>query len=279
MGVCRRGFELNEGVRAGASSVNGVAALEFGKGKKQELPYLPDLQADRPFSISAWYRMPTGEGTFTIASQSDPKDKGRGWIFDVSGRVPGLRLIGDGGKSISIRGMFLVQTKPGTWNHVTVTYDGSRDQSGLALYVNGQRAMIAGGSRADKLPGSINTAPPLRLGGEGNRVLEGAALGDFRIFNRVLTEEEARAVAGWPTILAARGKDAKSLNEEERRALWHYYLVNQDAAYQRLAQRLGFHRLGDEVVHAGRQAARLLVGQRRSGQGDDRQHIGRVIAA
>jgi hypothetical protein len=229
-------FELGAGVTLGDSSLPGVPALRFDKESRQQLPYVPDIQADKPFSISAWYQMPTGEGTFTIASMSDPKDKGRGWVFDVSGRVPGLRLVGDNGKSIGIRGMFLVQTKPGTWNHVTVTYDGSRDQTGFALYVNGQRAMIAGGGRVDRLKGPINTAAPLRLGNDATRYFATGAIGDFRLFTRALTEEEARALAAWPVALAARAKDASQLTEEERQAFRRLYLVNHDPLYMQISR-------------------------------------------
>lgn len=229
-------FALAPGVTVGDGGLPGLRAFRFDKEAKLELPYIPDVQADKPFSVSAWFLTPLGEGAFTIVSQSDPQDKGRGWALDISGRVPGLRITGDDGKSISIRGMFLVQAKPGTWNHVVVTYDGSRDQQGLALYVNGQRAMIAGGSRVDPVKGSINTAQPLRIGNEANRYFATGAVGDLRVFNRALTEEEARALASWPQAYAARGKDAGSLTEEERRALWNHYLVNEFTAYKLLSQ-------------------------------------------
>ncbi len=232
-------FRLPGGVSVGASNVAGVPAFHFEKDASIELPNLSAIQADVPFTVSAWYLMPKGEEGFVIASQSNPQEKGRGWVLDVGGRVPGLRLTGDDGKSISIRGMFLVQTKPGTWNHVAVTYDGSRDQQGLALYVNGQRAMISGGGKADPLVGSINPGQPLRLGNEGKRFFGSGAIGDFRVFRRALSAEEVRGISTWPLAQAARAKEAAELSAEERNALFDHYLVNLDARYQQLsAQRL-----------------------------------------
>ena len=47
-------------------------------------------------------------------------------MLDVGARVIGLRVVGDGGRSIETRAGHFEQLKPGEWYHVTATYDGSR---------------------------------------------------------------------------------------------------------------------------------------------------------
>lgn len=240
-GTTPRSFRMRKGVESGASGIEGLPALHFEGDGRVELPNIQAIQADQPFSVSAWFMTPKGEGSFVIASQVNPYDGGRGWVLDLSGRVPGLRINGDKSKGISVRGMFLVQAKPGTWNHVAATYDGTRDQAGLVLYVNGQRAMISGGGESKPLSGSINEGPPLRIGSDGRRHFGGGAIGDVRIYRRVLTEEEARALAGWPQVRAHRATPTAGLPAEVRQAFFDYYLVNLDRNYRRFSnKRLAF---------------------------------------
>ena len=59
------------------------------------------------------------------------------------------------GKSISARGEHLRQLKPGTWNHLVVTYDGSREQAGMSLYLNGKPIPALGNATATELKGEI----------------------------------------------------------------------------------------------------------------------------
>ena len=174
-----------------------------------------------------------GEGRFVIASQSDPEDKSRGWAVDIGGRVPGMRITGDNGESISIRGGFLVQLVPGTWNHVLFTYDGTGHRAGLALYVNGREAEISGGNlEAKPISGAINTGRPLILGGEAKSFFDSGAIADFRIFDRALGEEEARFLAARSVAFAARAKPAEKLTEAERGAFRVLYLLRRDTAYR-----------------------------------------------
>ena len=59
------------------------------------------LDPDQPFTFSVRFQLPEKEQTYTIAAQQNPKDKNRGWVIDVAGRQPGVKLIGD--SAIEIR--------------------------------------------------------------------------------------------------------------------------------------------------------------------------------
>ena len=184
-------------VRLGESNVSGRSALFFTKNDGLQVAEAPKLDSEKPFSISVGFFFPKAEQSYVIASHQNPKDKGRGWVIDVGARVIGMRLYGDGGRSIEIRAAHLEQIKHGTWNHLTVTYDGSRHQSGLGMYLNGRTIPTQGrGNQNLELQGGIAVDNPLILG----RSLAEGAIADFRIFNRVVNEAEAKLLAQWISI-------------------------------------------------------------------------------
>ena len=73
-----------------------------------------------------------------MAGQQNTRERNRGWVADITSRQIGFRLIGDNGAAIEVRAADAGLLRPGAWNHVAATYDGSRNQSGLMLYVNGR---------------------------------------------------------------------------------------------------------------------------------------------
>jgi mono/diheme cytochrome c family protein len=226
-----------EGVTLRDSDIGGRKAAFFARETHLELPNVAAFDADKPFSLAVRFFFPTREEAFVIASQSDPKDKGRGWVIEIGARVPQMRLVGDGGRAITIRAGHMEQLKPGTWNSLVFTYDGGREQLGFNMYMNGRAIPTQGrGDQNTRLTGAINTGRPLVLGGEGSRFFADGAISDFRIFNREISEEEARLADLWPAIEAARAKD--TLSEPERGALRLYYLTHKDAHYRTMASRL-----------------------------------------
>ncbi len=215
-------------VRLGESPVAGRPALHFAKSEGIAIADPPKLDAEKPFTISAGFLYPKAEQGYTIASQQNAKDKNRGWVLDVGARVIGLRLIGDGGRAIEIRAGHLEQLKHGTWNHVVVSYDGSRHQSGLSLYLNGRAVPTQGrGNQTVEITGSISVDNPLMLG----RNLPLGAISDFRIFNRVVSESEALLLSRWTAIEAAV-EAASGANRED---LLTYYLFKEHTPFLKLA--------------------------------------------
>ncbi len=174
-------------VTLGDSATAGERALHFAKSGGASVAKPPKMDAETPFSIAVTFLSPKGEG-YNIASHQNTKDKNRGWVLDVSGRLASFRLIGDG-DAIEIRAA-LDRIEPATWNSIVATYDGSRAQSGLDLYLNGRPIVTQGRNNANtKLSGGIGVDDPLVLG----KSLAGGAVADFRIVERVASEAEARA--------------------------------------------------------------------------------------
>jgi hypothetical protein len=129
--------------------------------------------------------------------------------------------------------------KPGTWSHLVVTYDGSREQAGLGLYLNGKAVPTqGGGDQTQQLKGDIRTRSPLRLGSDGKRYFHGGAIADFRIFARALTEEEAHLASLWPVMDSGREKSPEQLTAVERDAFHLYFLNHLDSNYRDLGVKL-----------------------------------------
>ena len=221
----------NDAVTLAPSSVDGMPALKFVKEDGLAIPKVRKLDADEPFSISILFFFPEGEQSNGLASQLSYTDKNRGWFLDVSARLVRMRMYGDDEKNIEIRAGHLEQLKHGTWNHVTFTYDGSRHQTGMSLYVNGIAIPTQGrGNQNVELPGSIGVDVPLTLG----KSFENGLIAGFHIFNRTLTESEAKMMAEWVSIAGALKKDPAQLTPRDREALLSYYLVKEHEPFRAL---------------------------------------------
>jgi len=246
--VTRSGQTTNltmpEGIMAGEGATPAARALHFSANSSLELANVDYFASDKPFSLAVWMYQPKREDNFTIVSQSDPKDKGRGWALEVNSRQPSFKLIGDEGKGLRVSAGFFEQFKVGTWNHLLVTYDGSRQPAGLLLFLNGKKSTVQIGDQAEPLKGEIRTTAPLRFGNEGTRFFQGGALTDFRAFNRVLTEEEAYLVSLWSTLAGGLEKPVEELTASQREAFHAYFLNHRDSRYRDWAAKL--HRFAGE---------------------------------
>jgi hypothetical protein len=240
--------------RVGESDDATHPAIHFLSAEGLPVHDVPGLEADKPFSISVSFLFPKSEGNYVIASRQNPKDKNRGWAIEVASRVALLRLVGEGGRNIEVRAAHLSQLVHGTWNSLTVTYDGSRHQSGLAMYLNGRAIPTQGGGNQNvELSGDIVVDNPLRLGSN----LPGGAISGLRIVNRVLNESEARLLHEWPRIVAALDKDPTALSPSDRDALRNWYLVKEDKQFGGL---LSEHKeLNEEAKRIARRGAVTLV--------------------
>jgi len=236
----------------------GLPGLKFAAKSSMTLPGL-GLTGKEPFSMAAWVYLPKivlhpgqtgGSQALVIASQltapnpeAKPAIPATGWVFEIDEGVARLRLLDAEGKSIRALAPYNKPIEAGTWNHLTFTYDGSRIEDGYAFYLNGARLAIERGSYgaqdssiAPELKGSIANASPLSIGAaaNGDKSLEGS-VAEFRVFDRVISEEEARLAAVWPAIAAAASKSAADLLASERQALKRLYLMQRDAGYRAMS--------------------------------------------
>ena len=82
----------------------------------------------------------------------------------------------------------------GDWSHVAVSYDGGMRASGVRMYINGERQELK--VLFDQLLWPMDTKKhPWRIGAGGGLRFNGS-VEDVRVYDRVLTPEEALAVSG-----------------------------------------------------------------------------------
>jgi Protein of unknown function (DUF1553)/Protein of unknown function (DUF1549)/Planctomycete cytochrome C/Concanavalin A-like lectin/glucanases superfamily len=270
--VRRKGVESIQPLEGGVSADDvspwqGVPALTFDSKSSIKLPS-GDLTGGEPFSMTTWVYLPKialhpgqtgGSLALVIAGQMTAGDSERtppiaptGWVFEIDEGVPRLRLVDGEGKVIRAQAPYHRPVKAGTWNHLTFTYDGSKTENGYAFYVNGTRLPIERGAYggqdstiAPELKATITNTAAITVGNSrlGDKGIEGS-VGDFRIFDRVISEEEARVASVWPAVAAAASKDGAQLSAAERDALKLYYLAYSDPDYRELAAE--FTRLSNE---------------------------------
>jgi hypothetical protein len=246
--------------RLGEADVPGVDAVVFPGSGGVRAAKAPKLDPAQPFSISVSFLLPAdAKKNYVVAAQQNSRDKNRGWVLDVNGASVGLRLVGDGGRAIEIRAPQAQDLRHGEWNRVVATYDGSRRQYGLALYVNGRAAPPRGLlSQTAELQGDLGDAPPLVIG----KSLAGGAVADLRIFDRALTESEARAAGEWTAVEGALTRDAAHRSDADRAALLDYYLFHDDDGYRALVREKT--ELDEEAHAIERRGANTLVMQERA---------------
>ncbi|HYP12477.1 MAG TPA: DUF1549 domain-containing protein, partial [Bryobacteraceae bacterium] len=201
----------------------GTQALFFNTRAGIELPNFEYFDADKPFTISAWILTPKGEDSFTVLSQTDTLSRGRGWALELNGRIPVFRLTHLPNKTVSIRGAIADRWEAGAWNHITITYDGSRDLSGLDMLVNGTPVLAERRGDMKPIEGNFRTYAPLRLGTDGNRrFFSGGALGELRVYTRAISPEEAQLVMNWALIEQTRNTRTSELSSSKRDLLHKY---------------------------------------------------------
>jgi len=260
----RREQEADEAFRAWAASparravtrpigegelVAAPGPIEFKTKAPVELDDVPVFDAARPFTFSAWVYLPRSEDNLMVVSRVNP-DRSNGWTLEINARIPIFQIYGDDAKDrLLARASNADRLKPGEWVHIAAAYDGSRDQSGLALYVNGKPTANEGrGDSTRTLTGNIRNYLPLRLGWDGRgQYFLGGVLKDIRVFSRALSPEEVAVAKAWADLAPAIGAD--SLTALQHALLRDYFLVARDPEYMRISAAI-------ESIRAERRAIR-----------------------
>ena len=145
-----------------------------------------------PFSVQMWVNLPT-----TVIQNQTFFSKFDGGSFD--GFTMGL--LGSNGKAtfsiinFSTFEFFEVRSnsdlRTGQWEHLTLTYDGTGNDNGATLYVNGKEETQV--ALAGAVTASVLTSAPTLLGNfsGGNEFFRGQ-MDEVRIWSRALTPDEVR---------------------------------------------------------------------------------------
>ncbi len=205
-------------------------------GAALELADVGDFEKDQAFSYGLWVKPGRkGLGGAILARMDDAADY-RGWDLWLENGKLAAHIISKWPED-AVKVTSDGELKPGVWNHVQMTHDGSGKAAGVKLYLDGKLRAVT--PQADALKGSIKAAVPLKLAQrDKSSKVDDALFHDLRVHGRALSADEVEALVGLGQAgyLAAKVPDKRTGPEAEAAFAW--YLATQDPATQGLGAAL-----------------------------------------
>lgn len=199
-------------------------------GMTFKLGNVGDFEKDQAFSYGAWVK-PTGNGSGAIFARMDQDNNYRGWDLWTQEKNFATHIINHWPDNA----LKVITTdnpmKPGEWQHVFVTYDGSGKLEGVKIYVNG--VAVKTKAEANALTGSIRTTVPFQIGQRSkDQYFEGGQVQDVRVYTRKLEPGEAKSLAENNALQGILSVEPGKRSESQKQALFTYYLTTADAPYR-----------------------------------------------
>ncbi|MEX2286126.1 MAG: DUF1553 domain-containing protein [Planctomycetaceae bacterium] len=172
-----------------------------------------------PFSLAGWI-FPQGEAGGVVLSRMLDDEHAEGYYVQLESNRLQVNLV-KRWLDDSIRVETVDSLEPGSWHHISVTYDGSRVASGIKVYVDGRLAELK--VHLDALNQDFVSEEPFRVGaGGGSENRFHGLVDDVRVYIHVLTPAEAVIVATTDRIdeIAARPAEQRSPGQSAKLAAW-----------------------------------------------------------
>lgn len=191
---------------------------------------IADFERNQPFSYGAWVRVPGGGTYQSVIARMDQAADFRGWDLFTHDRNYAVHLV----HSWPENALKVVTTenplKPGEWQHVFVTYDGSGKPAGLQIFINGRPAKTK--VEVDKLNASIRNTVPVRVGQRSkDQHLVNGEVQDVRIYGRHLKSDEVRSLAEDSPVRMLLALPADRRSPAQTDALYEFYLTRRDSGF------------------------------------------------
>ncbi len=231
--------------------------LQFGGNGFVDCGQIAAFEGDQAFSLTAWVRTEASE-PMTVLSKMDEGNSHRGYDLILEGDRIACHIVhhwpDDGFKVITKQVLPLRE-----WHHLSVVYDGSRQASGVAVFVNGNAwpVEIAHGRQ---ITGTLLTDKPFHIGRRNNSAPFRGLIDDVQIFSQALTQEDAarlargELIAGIKSILDKPSAE-RTIVEQER--LLNWYLARIDEPAQQMQREL--HELPAKVQAIDNAIPRTMV--------------------
>jgi hypothetical protein len=178
------------------------------------------LEHNVPFSYGAWVKINPGfQGSASVFARMDDDLGFRGWDLWVQGNEFAAHLVHkwkDDALKVATTGN---RVKPGTWQHVFVTHDGTGKAAGFRIFVDGREAKLA--TEVDTLKSSPKVETPLVVGRrKKSGQMAGASVQDIRIYRRKLSSAEVLSLATHARAQAILAKPHAQRQPKERDELF-----------------------------------------------------------
>ena len=168
-------------------------------------------------------------------SRMDEKNGYRGWDLWQSDRAVSVHIVdkwSDNAIKVTTRDAVL---KPGEWQHVFMTYNGSGKANGIQIYINGvlQKRLIVN-TNTIKPKASIRTTVPMKIGQRSDgAVFADGSVQDVRLYDRQLSEAEIRTLADVGPLRAILAAATDKRTPQQRNALFAHYLATRDTEWMK----------------------------------------------
>jgi Protein of unknown function (DUF1553)/Protein of unknown function (DUF1549)/Concanavalin A-like lectin/glucanases superfamily/Planctomycete cytochrome C len=207
-------------------------ALRFSGENNVALP-LGNFDRFQPFAVSLWINTPDTKDRAVIIHRSmawtDAGSRGYQLLIEDGKLSAGLIHFWPG-NAIGIRAAEPLSLNQ--WAQVTITYDGSSRASGLALYVNGCRALCK--VVRDRLTKNITGGgnDQLTVGQRfRDRGFKNGLVDEIKVFDRELTPLEVAQLYDGHALAQALSLNPAKLTDSQRNDLFAYYLATVDSRY------------------------------------------------
>ncbi len=221
-----------DGVTVTTNAYFGPAPV-FGKGATAQFPVVGAFDHGEPFSFGGWVLVPNADPTAAIFARMDPESAGyRGWDLWIQQGQFATHVVNQWpDNALKVRTQKRV-AKKGQWQHVWVTYDGSGKPEGVKLFVDGEPAATEV-ENGKGVTGTIRAAAPFTLAQRsGGSHFDGVGLQDVRLYSRVLTPAEVRALAQNSRLRALVGVPTAQWPPEARKDAFENFLTTRDQPFQ-----------------------------------------------
>ncbi len=164
----------------------GKAAV-FDGMQHLELPSHVPLAAEQPWTVGVWVK-PTAN-LVCVVSKIEPAGDRRGFELIWAKGLLQINLV-DRWVVSAIEVVSRGPIKRADWNHLIVSYDGSRTAAGLSVFADGLPLPL--NVVRDSLRGSITNAEPVRIGRRDSGLGFNGQLDELRMLSRAVQADEAR---------------------------------------------------------------------------------------
>jgi hypothetical protein len=204
-------------------------------GSTFEVSEAGDFELNQKFSYGAWIKAGRNGVFGAIMARMDEKNGYRGWDLWQNNRGLSVHLVDkweENAIKVSTREPVL---KPGEWQHVFVTYNGSSKAEGVQIYINGvPQKRLTVEKNTLKPKASIRTIVPLKIGQRSDgAIFADGSVQDARVYDRQLTEAEIKTLADVGPLRSVLAAATDKRTPQQRNALFAHYLATRDVEWMK----------------------------------------------